>query len=193
MDLKLYLLAAGITFVAELPDKTAFTSFILSTQEDPWAVFVGGACAMVLHSAIAVGAGSLLALLPAQAVRWASGWVFLLFAALMWLRKPSPEEEEEELVGALRQAKRFGPMALRAFGLIFLAEWGDLTQFSTAALAAKYQSPWTLFAAAVTGLWAAIALAGWLGSKLGAALSQRNLQRLAAGVFAAVGLWTLLR
>ena len=190
MPLQLFLLAAAITFVAELPDKTAFTSFILSTQKNPWAVFVGGACAMVVHSAIAVGAGSLLGLLPVQAVHWASGSVFLVFAVFMWRRKA--EEGEDELAGAGKAAKGFWALTLEAFALIFVAEWGDLTQFSTAALAAKYQSPWTIFFAAVTGLWAAIALAGWLGSKVGKVLSRQTLQRLAAVVFAAVGLWALL-
>jgi putative Ca2+/H+ antiporter (TMEM165/GDT1 family) len=190
MPLQLFLLAAAITFVAELPDKTAFTSFILSTQKDPRAVFVGGAGAMVVHSAIAVGAGSLLGLLPAHAVRWTSGGVFLVFALVMWRRKAEPEHEGLHAAG--KAAQGFWAMALEAFALIFVAEWGDLTQFSTAALAAKYQSPWTIFFAAVTGLWAAIALAGWAGSKLGHLLSQKALQRLAAGVFAVVGLWTLL-
>jgi putative Ca2+/H+ antiporter (TMEM165/GDT1 family) len=81
---------------------------------------------------------------------------------------------------------------MAAFVLIFVAEWGDLTQFSTAALAAKYHSPWTIFLAAVTGLWAAIGLAGWLGGKAGLAFKQRTLRRVAAVVFALVGLWSLL-
>ncbi|HTB35085.1 MAG TPA: TMEM165/GDT1 family protein [bacterium] len=188
MNLQLYGLAAAITFFAELPDKTAFTSFILSTQKRPMAVFAGGALAMVVHSAIAVGLGTLLSALPPEPIRLGAGAVFLAFAVLMLLRKPSQESDGP----AAGPAQGFFSVAGTAFALIFLAEWGDLTQFSTAALAAKYHSPWTIFLAAVTGLWAAIGLAGWLGSKAGLAFTPKVLQRVAAAVFAVVGIWTLL-
>jgi putative Ca2+/H+ antiporter (TMEM165/GDT1 family) len=188
MDLKLYCAAAAITFFAEIPDKTAFTSFILSTQRKPLAVFVGGALAMVIHSAIAVGLGTLLALLPPEPVRILCGAVFLVFAGVLWLRKP----EDDEAVQARQKPKSFLGVALTAFTIIFVAEWGDLTQFSTAALAAKHHSPWTIFFAAVTGLWAAIGLAGWLGGRAGLAFSQKTLQQVAAAVFLVVGVWTLL-
>jgi len=188
MDLSLYCAAAAVTFFAELPDKTAFTSFILSTQKKPLAVFAGGALAMVVHSAIAVGLGSLLAALPAQPVRLACGIMFLAFAVVMWRRPPEAEEE----AGTAAKPQSFLGVAAAVFGLIFVAEWGDLTQFTTAALAAKHHSPWTIFLAAVTGLWAAIGLAGWLGNKAGLAFNRRTLQRVAAVVFALVGAWTLL-
>jgi len=188
MDLQLYCAAAAITFFAEIPDKTAFTSFILSTQRKPWAVFAGGAVAMAIHAGIAVALGTLLALLPPEPVRILCGCVFLFFAGVLWVRK----EEDDEAAQARKKPKGFFGVALTAFSIIFVAEWGDLTQFSTAALAAKHHSPWTIFFAAVTGLWAAIGLAGWLGGKAGLAFRQRTLQRVAAGVFLALGLWTLL-
>jgi putative Ca2+/H+ antiporter (TMEM165/GDT1 family) len=185
----LYLTVAGITFFAELPDKTSFASFILSTQSRPRAVFAGGACAMVVHTAIAVALGGLLSGLPAKPLRLFSGAVFLLFAVLMWRRKQDAEEEAPQ---AGPESKGFLGTALTAFIVIFAAEWGDLTQFSTAALAAKNHSPGTVFLGAVTGLWAAIGLMGWLGSKAGATFSRTLLQRVAAAVFALVGLWNLL-
>ena len=187
MDLKLYMAAVAVTFVAELPDKTAFASFIMSTQKRPLAVFVGGASAMVVHTVIAVAFGSLLSLLPAQVIRILSGCLFLVFAFFMWHRK----REDGDSVMSKQKPENFLGIAATSFVVIFVAEWGDLTQFSTATLAAKYHSPWTIFLAAVTGLWAAIGLAGWLGSKVGVAFSQKTLQRLAAAVFALVGLWIL--
>jgi Ca2+/H+ antiporter, TMEM165/GDT1 family len=187
VDPKLYFAAAAITFFAELPDKTAFASFIMSTQKKPLAVFVGGAAAMVVHTVIAVGFGSILSLLPRSVVRILSGCLFLVFAFLMWNRK----REDEESVKEKQESETFLGIVTTSFAVIFVAEWGDLTQFSTATLAAKYHSPWTIFFAAVTGLWAAIGLAGWLGSKVGVAFSQKTLQRLAATIFALVGLWTL--
>jgi putative Ca2+/H+ antiporter (TMEM165/GDT1 family) len=189
LDPKLFLSAFVITFLAELPDKTAFASFVLSTRRQPLAVFAGGATAMLAHSAIAVGLGSLLGRLPAEPVRLFAGGVFLVFAFLIWRREA---EAEAEAAGAQEHPESFLGVAVASFLVIFVAEWGDLTQFSTAALSAKTRSPWTIFAAAVLGLWCAIALAGWLGKKAGAAFDQTVLQRVAAGAFSLVGLWILL-
>jgi putative Ca2+/H+ antiporter (TMEM165/GDT1 family) len=187
-DPKLFASALLITFLAELPDKTAFASFVLSTRRRAMAVFVGGAAAMVVHSAIAVGLGSLLAALPKEPVRIFSGLVFLVFAVLMWRRK---EEEDEALEGQSKRGEGFWPTAMAAFGVIFVVEWGDLTQFSTAALAAKTGQPLTIFLAAVAGLWAAIGLAGWLGKHAGGAMHPVHLQRLASLAFAGLGVLIL--
>ncbi len=188
MDLKLYAAVAVVTFMVELPDKTAFASFILSTQKKPLAVFAGGAVAMVVHSMLAVAFGSVLALLPAPWVRAGSGCLFLGFAYFMW-RRP---REVEDPSGKVAPQGGFFSAVLASFVVIFAAEWGDLTQFSTATLAAKYNSPWTIFAAAVTGLWGAIGLAVWLGSKVGTMFKPATLRRTAAVVFLGVGLWMLL-
>jgi putative Ca2+/H+ antiporter (TMEM165/GDT1 family) len=46
-----------------------------------------------------------------------------------------------------------------SFLVILAAEFGDLTQFVTANLAAKYQDPLSVGLGAVLGLWAVAALA----------------------------------
>jgi putative Ca2+/H+ antiporter (TMEM165/GDT1 family) len=46
-----------------------------------------------------------------------------------------------------------------AFIVIFLAEWGDLTQILTANLAAHYHSPFSVGVGAVAALWAVAGLA----------------------------------
>ena len=189
MDLKIFISAFFITFFAELPDKTAFASFVLSTRKQPLAVFAGGALAMVIHSAIAVAFGSLLAKLPTDLVRIFAGSVFLVFAFSIWRRET---EMEHDATSGHEHPETFRETALASFLVIFVAEWGDLTQFSTAALAARTRSPWSIFFAAVLGLWCAIGLAGWLGKKAGLAFDQKILQRVAAVTFGFVGLWILL-
>jgi putative Ca2+/H+ antiporter (TMEM165/GDT1 family) len=187
--LKLFISVLAVTFFAELPDKTALTNFVLSSRRNPLAVFAGGAMAMLLHTALAVWLGSLVGALPERWVRLASGAVFLVFAVLMWRRKPEAEDPAE---GGDGSPLRFLEVASASFLAIFLAEWGDLTQFSTAAMAAKFQQPWVVFAGAVAGLWCAMGLTGWLGSMAGKALNHTMLQKIAAAVFFGVGLWILL-
>jgi putative Ca2+/H+ antiporter (TMEM165/GDT1 family) len=47
--------------------------------------------------------------------------------------------------------------------VVFLAEWGDITQLTTANLAARYD-PLVVFAGATLGLWAVAALAVSVGA-----------------------------
>ncbi|CAO5176732.1 Ca2+/H+ antiporter, TMEM165/GDT1 family [Frankia sp. AiPs1] len=59
----------------------------------------------------------------------------------------------------------FWPVAVTSFGVVFLAELGDLTQITTANLAARFDSPVSVWLGAVLGLWtvAALAIAGGRG------------------------------
>ena len=45
-------------------------------------------------------------------------------------------------------------VAAACFAVIFVAEFGDLTQLATANLAARYHAPLSVGADAVLGLWA---------------------------------------
>ncbi len=185
MPLRVLLSAFAITALAELPDKTALAAVFLATRRNPWAVFVGAAGAFLVQTAIAVALGHALGRLPARPVRLGAGLLFLALAAAMLLRREADEQKEAAQRSA---AGGFHGSAAAAFAVIFVAEWGDLTQFSTAALAARYQSPWLVFAGATLGLWAVCAAAVAAGSRAKATLRPEVLQKLAAGAFALAGL-----
>jgi putative Ca2+/H+ antiporter (TMEM165/GDT1 family) len=70
---------------------------------------------------------------------------------------------------------------------VFIAEWGDLTQFGTAALAARYHDVVTVFFGATLALWTVAALAVFVGNKAGRFLDPGRTQMVAAGVFAVIG------
>ena len=67
--------------------------------------------------------------------------VAVMFAVggLLALREALKEREEEELVE--KEVASHRRVAVTAFLVIFLAEWGDLTQILTANLAAHYHDP----------------------------------------------------
>jgi len=73
--------AFGLIFLAELPDKTMFASLAMGTRMRPPFVWIGATAAFAVHVAIAVGAGSLLSLLPNTAVKLVSA---ALFAFVCW-------------------------------------------------------------------------------------------------------------
>jgi len=170
-----------IIFLLELPDKTALATLLLATRHRPLPIFLGAAAAFVIQSAVAVAAGSLLSLLPREPIRIGAGILFLVMAALI-VRQNLKKEAVEEVREIEREEQRHRRPLATAFLLVFVAEWGDLTQLATAALQARYRDPLTVFAAATIALWAVAAIAVVLGSRLGAWIPQRPLQFTAAGV-----------
>jgi Ca2+/H+ antiporter, TMEM165/GDT1 family len=125
----------ALVLPAELPDKTALASVVLGTRYRPMQVFPGVAAGFALHVALAVVAGSLLALLPRRELETVVAGLFLVGAALL-LRSRG---EDGQRPGPAQAAS---PTALRAaatsFVIILVAEFGDLTQVVIASMAAKY-------------------------------------------------------
>ena len=179
-----------LIFLAELPDKTVFATIILASRRRPLAVFLGAAGAFAVQSLVAVAFGGLLSLLPERAVHGGAGLMFLGCAWAMWTRK-----DEEEPVTDLEagRAAGFARDMAAAFAVIFVAEWGDLTQLATGALEAKHHRPLTIFLAATSALWCATALAATAGHHLKSRLDPRRLEKGAAVVFALVGLYFLVK
>lgn len=178
----------GVIFVAELPDKTALAALVLATRHRALPVFVGAGAALTVQTVVAVTAGQLFSLLPARPVHLVAGGLFLLSAVLMAVRKEESEDDEVRD----REAIGFWRSAWLTFGVVFLAEWGDLTQIATGAMAARYRSPYVVFAGAVLALWAAAALAVFVGNRAGRLLEPRLTKRIAAVLLAVIGAALLL-
>lgn len=178
----LFVSVLGVVFVAELPDKTALAALVLATRHRPVPVFVGAAGALTVQSIVAVAAGQLLSLLPARPVHIVAGLVFLVSAVVMWRRRQDDEEDvPRDAPGG------FWRSAWVVFLVVFIAEWGDLTQLATATLAARYHAPFVVFAGATLALWAVAAIAVFVGNRAGKLLDPRVTQRVAAVVFAVLG------
>ena len=176
-----------VIFLLELPDKTALAALLLATRHRPLPVFLGAAAAFVIQSAVAVVAGSLLSLLPREPIRIGAGILFLGMAALLIHRNLRRDEADEERAVEQEEARRRRPF-MTAFIVVFVAEWGDLTQLATAALQARYQQAVLVFVAATLALWAVSAIAVTLGNRLGAWVPERPLQFAAAGVMVLVAI-----
>ena len=176
-----------VIFLLELPDKTALAALLLATRHRPLPVFLGAAAAFVIQSAVAVAAGSLLSLLPREPIRIGAGLLFLGMAALLIRRNLRKDEADEERAVEQEEARHRRPF-ITAFSVVFVAEWGDLTQLATAALQARYQQPVVVFVAATLALWAVCAIAVALGNRLGAWVPERPLQFAAAGVMVLVAI-----
>jgi putative Ca2+/H+ antiporter (TMEM165/GDT1 family) len=184
--------AFALTFLAELPDKSMFASLVLGTRFRPVWVWAGVAAAFTVHMGIAVSAGQLLTLLPHRVVDFVVAGLFLAGSAYLWWSSRRPATSED--IDAARQggpAESFWRVAGMSFAVIFLAEWGDITQLTAANLAARY-NPVLVFVGATLGLWAVAAVAITLGAKSLSMIPMAWVQRITATILLALGMYTLV-
>jgi putative Ca2+/H+ antiporter (TMEM165/GDT1 family) len=166
-----------LIFLGELPDKTMFASLVMASRGHPRAVWAGAAAAFAVHVVIAVSVG--VVLFDVVPHRVLDGIVALLFlAGSVYSYRIRNEEEPSAAVTASRSPVR---TAATAATVIFVAEWGDLTQILTANLAAHYHSPLSVGLGALAALWTVAAVAVISGTGLLRILSVRTL-RLATAV-----------
>jgi putative Ca2+/H+ antiporter (TMEM165/GDT1 family) len=179
-----------IIFIGELPDKTMFASLVMSTRGRPALVWVGAAAAFAVHVVIAVTIGvALFHLLPHQVLDAVVAGMFLVGAALAVREaiKENKERQNEEIVD--REVASHRRVAVTAFLVIFLAEWGDLTQILTANLAAHYHNPFSVGVGAVLALWAVAALAVIGGQSLLRYINLFTIRIVTAVVLVALAGW----
>lgn len=200
---------SGLIFIsiAELGDKTFLIAALLAMRHRPRWVFVGTVLALALMTLISVAIGQVAnRLLPEIWVRWAEIIFFAGFGIKLWfdaaqmpISGDSEEEAEAEAIveGAeAKLGKRITVLAviLEAFSLVFVAEWGDRTQFTTMALAAA-GSAWGVALGAILGHAIVAVIAVSVGRWVSRHISERLLTQISAVlflIFAAIVLGGLL-
>jgi putative Ca2+/H+ antiporter (TMEM165/GDT1 family) len=177
MHISTLLIVFGVVFVAELPDKSMFASLALSTRYRRLYVWCGAAAAFLVHVIIAVTAGHLLTFLPKRVLEIIVAVLFALGAALLLFGK---NEDEKELKTDTKTppTHSFLKVFSTSFLVIFLGEWGDITQIATANYAAKYHDPLGVGIGAVLGLWTVAAFGIIVGSKILDRIPGRLVQRI---------------
>ncbi|MFD3569792.1 TMEM165/GDT1 family protein [Streptomyces sp. NPDC058667] len=180
------LTAFGLIFLAELPDKTMFASLAMGTRMRPLYVWIGTSTAFLAHVAIAVGAGSLLGLLPGWSVKLVSALLFG-FGAFMLLRGGGDDEEDD--TGG-RTVTGFWPVFSTAFMAVFISEWGDLTQITTANLAAT-NGTWSTAIGSLAALVSVSALALVAGRFIAKRVPLKTVQRIGGVCMAGLAVWSL--
>ena len=184
------LAAFGLTFVAELGDKTQLVILTLSAKYGFKPVFLGAASAFALLNALAVSVGVLLyEFVPDNVIKYTVSGVFILFGLFMLLPERKKEECDDEDEEDTRKAH--GPL-LTAFLLVCLMELGDKTQLSLLALTAKYSQPLLVFIGGTLALWATSLIGALVGTGLGRFIPQVWMRRISGVIFIAFGIINLL-
>jgi putative Ca2+/H+ antiporter (TMEM165/GDT1 family) len=192
MSIAEILRAFATVFPAELPDKTMIATVVLVARfRRPLWVWLGAVGAFSVHVTVAVAAGSAIGLLPDALVGAVVAAMFATGAVLLFrsARRASREEVDPDApaVTATPRAALFG-----SFGLVALAEWGDLTQLATAGLAARSDEPVAIWLGAFAALASVAAIAAAFGRQIIARVPIHRINYVASVVFASLAVWTLI-
>jgi Ca2+/H+ antiporter, TMEM165/GDT1 family len=182
----------ALMFVLELPDKTFLATVIMATRARPLMVVVGGASALVIQMGIAVGAGSLLTLFPVHWKDLIVGVLFLGGAAYLLFVTESEEEDKGRREAAIDIAATRWKEITTAFVVIFIGEFGDLTQIQAANFEARLHQPLEVFLASSLALIAVTFLGAYSGRALQKRISLKHIRLFGGLVFAGLGLATLI-
>jgi Ca2+/H+ antiporter, TMEM165/GDT1 family len=166
VDSALALTVFGVMVVAELPDKTMIATVVMSSRARSLPVWIGASLAFTLHMALACVAGHYLALLPHKAVEIVVTILFLGGAAYLIFVPERKELQRGEEEGERESSGTFLKMAATAFGIIFIGEFGDLTQILAANFVARYHQAITVFVAGALALIFVSGLAAFSGKAL---------------------------
>ena len=181
------LISVGVVALAEIGDKTQLLAFILAARfKKPLPIIGGILCATLVNHGLAGALGTwITSVVSPEAMRWVLGLSFVAMAA--WTMIPDKIDEEE--IQVARQLGVFGATLVT----FFLAEMGDKTQIATVALAAHYGAPWLVVAGTTLGMLVADVPAVFVGNKFAAKIPMRLVHSVAAGIFALMGVLTLLK
>lgn len=180
--------AFAVIFLAELPDKTMFASLAMGTRMRPPWVWFGTSSAFLVHVLVAVAAGSVFSLLPRPLVQVVAAALFA-FGAYTLSRGGADDEAGADGAPGGRVTGLW-PTYLTAFTVVFISEWGDLTQITTANLAAT-RGPLPVALGALLALMAVSALALIAGRFIADRVPLRTVRRVGGIVMAALAVWSL--
>lgn len=193
MNWKLFASTYALIAVSELPDKTALATVLMSSRGRALPIFVGTCSAFIVQTSIAVAFGGLLAFLPEKLVHLIAGLLFLSFAYMQWREATQSADESDKTHAGEACPTGFWPAATNAFLVIFIAEWGDLTQLATATMAARSsENLITIFLASALALCSVSALAIILGRLAANLIPETAILKLSAFAFGAIGVYFLV-
>ena len=182
-----FFISTGVVALAEIGDKTQLLAFILAARfKKPVPIILGILCATLVNHGLAGALGAwITSVVTPETMRWALGLSFIGMA--IWTLIPDKIEEEETQVA--QHLGVFGATLVT----FFLAEMGDKTQIATIALAAHYGTPLLVIAGTTLGMLIADVPAVFVGNKFADKIPMKLVHSIAAGIFALMGVLTLLK
>jgi Ca2+/H+ antiporter, TMEM165/GDT1 family len=182
----------AVMFVLELPDKTFIATVIMATKARPSMIVIGASIALTIQMGLAVGAGSLLTLFPAHWKDLIVGLLFLGGAAYLLFVPQSNEEKRGAREASLEEKGSRWKEITTAFVVLFIGEFGDLTQIQAANFEAKLHQPLEVFLASSIALIGVSFVGAYGGRALQRIVPLKWIRRFGGAIFAGLGIWTLV-
>ena len=170
----------GVAFLAELPDKTMFATLVLSTRYSPALVWVGVAGAFAVQCLIGVAAGGVLSLAPERLVAAAAAVIFAIGAGVLLRGGADAQGDGPTLDPGVAVAPSARRAVTTSFAVLFVSEWGDLSQLATAGFSARFADPVSVFAGSFGALATVAALAVIVGRSVLRVVPLALVRRIAA-------------
>jgi Ca2+/H+ antiporter, TMEM165/GDT1 family len=187
LNLEAFAVSTGVVALGEVGDKTQLLALLLAARfRAPKPIIFGILVATLVNHAAAAALGAWLTRVIDPAwMRWVLGASFIAVAA--WMLVPDRADEVKG-DGAKGHLSIFG-VTVVAF---FLAEMGDKTQIATVMLAARFNDLITVTAGTTLGMMIANVPAVLLGDRVVKKVPVQWVHRIAALVFAAIGIAVLI-
>ncbi len=179
-DILIPLIAVAI---AELGDKSQLLILLLASRVKKRSqLLFGVVLAFFIVDGVAILAGSwITTIIPINMFKIISGIIFVIIGILLLIKKESKDEPK------LYSKNSF----LSGFLLIFLAEWGDKTQFASALFAAQYNALMVLIGVMFALTFLSI-LAIYFGKLISNKINKKLITKIAGVVFIGTGMLSIL-
>ena len=183
-----FLTSTGVVALAEIGDKTQLLALLLALRfRKPVPIIAGILIATLLNHALAGALGAwLTSVVAPHAMRWILAGSF--FAMAIWALIPDKLDPNEP-VRDWHGSRVFGV----TFVAFFLAEIGDKTQIATVAMAAHYSQVLLVVAGTTLGMLIADVPAVFAAESIASRVPLKLIRSIAAAMFVALALLTLLR
>ena len=193
MSIGYFLFIVALMFVIELPDKTFVATIVMASKARPMPVLLGGCIALVIHMAIACAAGQVFANFPKTIKDVIIALFFLGGAAYLLFVPEKDEQVKGEKEGSVEKSVTWWKEFTVAFTVIFIGEFGDLTQIQAANLTAKTHLPFAVFFASSIGLILVEILGVYGGQFLVKRVSLQKIRYAGGAIFAVLGIYSVVK
>ena len=185
MTLEAFTVSTGVVTLGEIGDKTQLLALLLAARyRAPRAIIAGILMATLANHAAAAALGTWLTrVVDPQPMRWLLGGSFITVA--FWMLIPDRVDDD-----AATERTAHGVFWLTTVAF-FLAEMGDKTQIATVMLAARYNALIAVTAGTTLGMMVANVPAVLLGERAVKRVPIAWVHRIAAAVFATIGVAVL--
>jgi putative Ca2+/H+ antiporter (TMEM165/GDT1 family) len=181
----------------ELPDKTFIATLVLATRYKPLPVWIGVSVAFAVQTVVAVTLGGLIGELPRMPVEIFAALMFMVGGLILIRGAGKADVEEAETEHEFEAKTKAGIHGWQVVGtsflVLFVAEWGDLSQLLTAGLVVKYQDRVSVAVGAFLALATVSALGAVLGRTLLRWIKLATIRRIGGGVCLLLAILSLMQ